>query len=133
VSRNQSTFIKGRSIQENFLYVKNVISDSHVKKSPTSLLKLDLAKAFDLVDWGFLFEVLQKIGFGQIWRDLVTILLATSSSRVLLNGKQGRPFKHRQGLRQGDPLSPFALHFGHVASTAAVQARHGAAFAIAFG
>jgi mannosylglycoprotein endo-beta-mannosidase len=106
ISRNQSAFIKKRSIQDNFLYVKNVIRDAHCKNSPTAFLKLDLAKAFDSVEWPFLLEVLEQMGFGQRWRDMLSILLASSSSRVLLNGKQGRLFRHRRGLRQGDPLSP---------------------------
>jgi hypothetical protein len=46
------------------------------------------------------------MGFGQKWHDMIVLLLATSSSRVLLNGKQGRLVRHRRGLRQGDPLSP---------------------------
>ena len=32
--------------------------------------------------------------------------LAYSSSRILLNGNPGKPFRHVQGLRQGDPVSP---------------------------
>lgn len=32
--------------------------------------------------------------------------LASSSSRILLNGDPGTPFAHACGLRQGDPLSP---------------------------
>jgi hypothetical protein len=95
ISRNQSAFIKKRSIQDNFLYVKNVIRDAHCKNSPTAFLKLDLAKAFDSVEWPFLLEVLEQMGFGQRWRDMISILLASSSSRVLLNGKQGRLFRHR--------------------------------------
>jgi hypothetical protein len=106
ISQNQSAFIKKRSIQDSFLYVKNVIRDAHFKNSPTTFLKLDLAKAFDSVEWPFLLEVLEQMGFGQRWRDMISILLASSSSRVLLNGKQGRLFRHRRGLRQGDPLSP---------------------------
>ena len=36
----------------------------------------------------------------------MTTLLATSTSSVLLNGARGKWFKHRIGLRQGDPLCP---------------------------
>lgn len=70
------------------------------------LLNLDITKAFDSVSWPFLIEVMKKLGFGQIWRDLICGLLATSSTQILLNGFPGRHIKHRRGLRQGDPLSP---------------------------
>jgi hypothetical protein len=71
------------------------------------LVKLDISKAFDSVSWPFLLEVLQHLGFGQVWRDIISGLLWTSSSQVLLNGLRGQPILHRRGLRQGDHLSPF--------------------------
>jgi hypothetical protein len=49
---------------------------------------------------------LKQLGFGQIWRDIICGLLASSSTQVLLNGSPGRRIIHRRGLRQGDPLFP---------------------------
>jgi hypothetical protein len=54
----------------------------------------------------FLIEVMQSLGFGQIWRNIFSGLLWTSSTQVLLNGTPGQHISHRRGLRQGDPLSP---------------------------
>lgn len=106
VSNNQSAFIQGRSIQDNFLYVRNVLKVALVANSPMVFLKLDVAKAFDSVGWAYLLEVLEDMGFGQRWWNLISLVLSSSSSRVLLNGAPGKPFVHRQGLRQGDPMSP---------------------------
>lgn len=70
------------------------------------MIKLDITKAFDSMSQAFLLEVLTHLGFGHIWRRLLCNLLATSSTRVLLNGRPGAPIRHHRGLRQGDPFSP---------------------------
>jgi hypothetical protein len=49
VSHSQSDFIKGRSIHDNFQYVKGAANHFHNAKAPMLLLKLDIAKAFDNV------------------------------------------------------------------------------------
>lgn len=106
VSRNQSAFIKGRSIQDNFRTVRLSCKEMHAKRACGVLLKIDVAKAFDTFAWLFLLEVLAHMGFGQRWRDWISLLLGTANTKILLNGQAGRRICHAQGLRQGDPLSP---------------------------
>jgi hypothetical protein len=106
VDRNQCAFIRRRCIHDNFMLVQQTARFLHREKEPRVMLKLDIARAFDSVSWGFLMEVLRKVGFGPRFRELVSILLSTASTRVLLDGEPGPPIWHRRGLRQGDPLSP---------------------------
>ena len=106
VQPNQSAFIQGRCIHDNFRSVSLACKSIYAKRSPCILLKIDIAKAFDTVAWTFLLEVLQHMGFGLRWRNWLSALLASSNTRILLNGRVGRRICHARGLRQGDPLSP---------------------------
>jgi hypothetical protein len=106
VAANQSAFVKGRSIHDNYMMVQHSIKYLHKKRVSSLFLKLDISKAFDSVSWAFLIEVLSHLGFGTIWRNLISNLLASSSTQVLLNGSPGISIRHRRGLHQGDPLSP---------------------------
>jgi hypothetical protein len=67
VSVNQSAFVKGRCIHDNFFLVQGTAKALHNLKMPRVLLKLDITKAFDLISWPFLLEVLQHLGFGRVW------------------------------------------------------------------
>ncbi|XP_071680370.1 uncharacterized protein [Lolium perenne] len=106
VSHSQSAFIKSRTIHDNFMYVRNTARQLHRRKIPALLIKLDIAKAFDTVRWDYILDLMQRLGFPQRWRALMTMLFSTASSRVLLNGIPGKDIIHDRGLRHGDPLSP---------------------------
>jgi hypothetical protein len=70
------------------------------------MLKLDITKAFDTVRWEYMLELLQQLGFDQRWWDILSLIWGTTTLRIMVNGRPGRPIKHTWGLHQGDPLSP---------------------------
>ena len=49
VPANQSAFIAGRSVHDNFLLIQQTARQLHNLKALRILLKLDIAKAFDTV------------------------------------------------------------------------------------
>lgn len=103
---NQSAFIKKRSIHDNFKYVQTTAKLFKQHRIPKLLLKLDIAKAFDMVSWSFLLQILQHNGVGPRWRDWLSLLLSTVSTKVLLNGVPGQQIQLARGLRQGTRYRP---------------------------
>jgi len=106
VDLDQTGFIRGRSITENFVYAMELVQCCHKRKSPTLVIKLGFAKAFDRVNWDALDTVLQA-SFSTTWRRWMKHILQSSCSAVLVNGCQGRGLAVRRGLRQGDSISPY--------------------------
>jgi len=65
VKPNQSAFIRSRLIHENYKAVQLTAKLLHRSKVPCSLLKIDIAKAFDMVNWHFLLGLLEHLGFSR--------------------------------------------------------------------
>jgi len=107
VDLDQTDFIRGRSITENFVYAMELVQCCHKRKVPTLVVKLDFAKAFDTVSWEALDTVLQSRGFNNVWRRWMRDILQSSRSAVLVNGCPGPWLDCKRGLRQGNPLSPY--------------------------
>lgn len=106
VGNHQSAFVRGRSLHDNFMLVQGTTRRLHALRDPTVLVKLDISKAFDSLQWPFLLEVLGQMGFGPRWISWICGLLATSSTKIAVNGIPGETIYNCQGLRQGSPLSP---------------------------
>lgn len=76
-------------------------------------VKLDLEKAYDLLDWQFVKCTLKQFGFHATWIERVMECISSSYFSILLNGTpQGFYFFYfypTRGIRQGDPLTPYIL------------------------
>ncbi len=66
IHMDQSGFIPNRYSSDNIRRLINV--QCLVYDHPTITLSLDAAKAFDCVEWSYLFETLERFSFGQMLR-----------------------------------------------------------------
>jgi hypothetical protein len=110
VSEEQSAFIEGRSILDNALIAIEVIHA--LKRKPRGVngelaLKIDISKAYDKVDWGFLRGMLERLGFANKWIHWMMLCVSSVNYSVLVNFDKVGPIYPGRGLRQGDPLSPY--------------------------
>lgn len=107
VHTDQTGFLKGRCIAENFVYATELVQCCYKRKAPTLILILDFRKAFDSISWDALDGILDAKGFSPKWRRWIRLINTSSQTVVMRNGVPGKWFQCRKGLRQGDPLSPY--------------------------
>lgn len=106
VSKNQSAFISGRSIQNNIMLAHEIVRNYHRSNgSPRCSLKVDLGKAYDTVSWEAIMLCLQIIGFHEIFVGWIYVRISKAKFSVLVNVSPYGYFYASRGLRQGSPLS----------------------------
>ncbi|KAK6796397.1 hypothetical protein RDI58_004098 [Solanum bulbocastanum] len=104
ISHNQSAFVGSRHIVDNVVLAHECI---HVLKNKRRgndkfmALKLDMAKAYDKVEWIYVQSLLLKMGFLDTFISWIMQCITTPTYKFNINGEIVG------AVRQGDPLSPY--------------------------
>lgn len=101
-----SRFILNRHSHTNVRCLLNVLQYAHSTGDRVLCVSLDAAKAFDRVEFDFLFSVLEKFSSGSTFKKWVRVLYCSLMVKALVNGCASVAFHLGRGTRQGCPLSP---------------------------
>nr|XP_009767270.1 PREDICTED: uncharacterized protein LOC104218471 [Nicotiana sylvestris] len=108
ISEAQTGFIPGRKIADNIILTRELVK-AYTRKNtfPRCMIKINLTKAYDSMEWIFLEKVMVELGFPKRFQDLVITCVKTVGYSIVVNGEPTMHFPTTKGLRQGDPILPF--------------------------
>ncbi|XP_061358638.1 uncharacterized protein LOC133302833 [Gastrolobium bilobum] len=109
VAPNQCSFIRGRQSTDNIIIAQETVHSMKEKKGRKGwmMIKVDLEKAYDRLNWGFVRETLEDVGLHKSLTYLIMSCISSSTMNLLWNGGLTKDFKPQRGIRQGDPVSPY--------------------------
>ncbi len=105
VNKDQTAYIKSRFIGCNIRLISDIIDHANLFDLPGIILCLDFEKAFDSLDWNFMFKILEKFNFGINFIKWIRILYTNPKIEIKNNGWISREIPLSRGVRQGCPIS----------------------------
>ena len=85
--------------------IRDIIYFCNETNVPGVIVNLDWSKAFDKVDIIFLWRVMSKMGFSELFINILKIFYSFRKSQCIINGFLTEEFDIKRGVRQGCPLS----------------------------
>jgi hypothetical protein len=101
--------VPGRLITDNALLAYECLHtiQRQCSKKPYFALKIDMMKAYDTVEWHYLYGCLVKLGFAHPWINSVMRCVTNVRYVIRVKGDLTEPVIQPRGIRQGDPISPY--------------------------
>lgn len=106
--------MKIRWITENSVIVKEMVHQvkKHKGKIGLMIMKIDMKKAYDSMEWSFIIWMLKAWGFCNQFQQLIYNCMNSVTFNLLLNGCVAEKNKPSHGFQQGDHLSPLLFILG---------------------
>ena len=102
---DQVGFVPNRFIGENIRYIEDLIDYCSLLRKKCIILNIDIEKAFDTLEWDFIFFALKKYNFGPKIIKWIKTCYQNIFSTVINNGFTSGWFGIYRGVRQGCSLS----------------------------
>ena len=108
IHHNQTGYVKDRFIGETIRSIYDIMDYTVEENIPGVPIFIDFEKAFDSVEWDFLFKCLSEaFNFGSDFLHWIKTFYKNVQSCIMNNGTASNYFSLERGVRQGDPLSPY--------------------------
>ena len=87
ISPMQTTFLEGRRGTDNVIIAQELIYSLRKRKGRTGfmVIKIDLKKAYDRLEWSFIKMVLEHFGFPESMIKLIMSCVSTTTTTLLFN------------------------------------------------
>lgn len=105
VHTDQKGFVRGRSIHHHVRFLADLQDLVTSRAEEAYALFLDFQKAFDRVNWDYMFRLLERMGIGIGFTRWVKLLYTDPLAHLLINGVIQPALHPSRGVKQGDPLS----------------------------
>ena len=103
VSEDQTCNVRGRTIHHNTALIRDIIDYANDNDIPASLISVDQMKAFDRVDWKFMFKTLQQFNLGPIFINWIRLIYKDINSKVKRKWQTLRQFRSATRRSAGMP------------------------------
>lgn len=86
ISLEKGGFVPKGETKEGGIFAHEVLHSISVQKCPTMILKLDIMKAYNRVEWNALNVVLSRLGFSMAWIKWIKSCISSARFSILING-----------------------------------------------
>uniref|UniRef100_A0AAV1VNP9 Reverse transcriptase domain-containing protein n=1 Tax=Peronospora matthiolae TaxID=2874970 RepID=A0AAV1VNP9_9STRA len=102
---DQKGFVKGRSIHHHVRFLADLQNLVTAMDDDAYALFLDFEKAFDRVNWTYMFRLLERMGLGAEFLQWIHLLYHKPQAHLVINQNIQPALFPTRGVKQGDPLS----------------------------
>lgn len=92
INPDQTGFIQNHFSSTNIRRLLNIIQYSNQTNYKTYVISLDAEKAFDRIEWTYLFNILERFGLGEGFIEWIKTICKLPEACVITNGVQSSAF-----------------------------------------